>query len=449
MRRDPLHSTHIIKGKTITRSITTETETETVNILSLSTDHASSFTFSSTSPTSASTSTSLFQVVATTVSTLVITAAPTLVSSTGLYSSTQSLTTATSENSSDSSPNSHPLENTAIIIGVVAGTFLFVIVVSLLIAGFLKCHRRPRRRRGGAGKANRTRGSFVSPSVYRAIRHPDSLDQITAPEDRTQFTRSLGSSGPPQSGTMSHPDPTMLEDGESYFKVPANTGNGRNGRRRGKRDGIYHLRDIWNDSSAVALEEMTLLQNLTDTTPPLSTARMNVKMVNPSSTSLSSSDAQPRSQRQKDGMRGVPSHTRIPVEDASDSGGYAGGRRYVPAEECIPSLSTLHPPGFDESQQSAVTSSPEASYSAESSQDMLPLADAEVPTEMKAPHRDTISVDSIWAASEESGSSQELRRAIDEREAGWAMEGFLEPLTPNDQPSSYVVSGRPELGKFV
>ncbi|KAE9384304.1 hypothetical protein BT96DRAFT_950651 [Gymnopus androsaceus JB14] len=172
-------------------------------------------------------------------------------------------------------------------------------------------------------------------------------------------------------------------------------------------------------------------------------------MVNPSSTSLSSSDAQPRSQRQKDGMRGVPSHTRIPVEDASDSGGYAGceadERRYVPAEECIPSSSTLHPPGFHESQQSAVTSSPPTSYSAESPQDMLPLADAEVSTEMKAPHRDTISLDSIWAASEESGSSQELRRAIDEREAGWAMEGFLEPLTPNDQPSSYVVSGRAEL----
>ncbi|KAF9026074.1 hypothetical protein BDP27DRAFT_1351320 [Rhodocollybia butyracea] len=49
-----------------------------------------------------------------------------------------------------------------------------------------------------------------------------------------------------------------------------------------------------------------------------------------------------------------------------------------------------------------------------------------------------LSLQSLWADSDPSRASREFRKFIDDVEARWAMEGYLEPIAPDEGPPSYI-----------
>lgn len=50
----------------------------------------------------------------------------------------------------------------------------------------------------------------------------------------------------------------------------------------------------------------------------------------------------------------------------------------------------------------------------------------------------SLSLQSLWADSDPSRASREFRKLIDDVEARWAMEDYLEPIPPDEGPPSYI-----------
>lgn len=391
-----------------------------------------------------------------------------LITTTGLSASPQSTTTnplpngiATSGISSTSaqSQNTHQVTvniHTALIIGVVSGTLLFIILFLVVIV-FIICRRRRRRRRDhGRMKARRSRTETSSadpPIMYQTLGYSKSSDLTAAERSQPRNLDQLYQNGG-YSGTASYLKPESLEDGTepSYLDLSASAAplgsdpsNDKRRKNRRKRKGVVDFRDMWNGSDLAPGER------LLSETPSLTTRMNDVETSHFASMSRSRSDAQPRtdvlqgrlsrysqmhsvSNSNPEFDRPIPeSDYRLPIIEHTD------------ISPSISSVTYQHPPGPNLKGSASANSPPklllyfDASSPNMRSSEFLPLP--EYQRHANTQTHTTTSMTSCWLESEEAESNhdKELQRVIDEREAGWAMEGFLEPLPLDGLPPSYGV----------
>ncbi|KAF9077920.1 hypothetical protein BDP27DRAFT_1310417 [Rhodocollybia butyracea] len=317
----------------------------------------------------------------------------------GSSSHAKSATPASTSNTATSSSSENPIptgtqdsqttlaKHTAVIMGTSIGAFLAV-AGSVGTAVFIVLRRRRHRRNGGLRKLSLGSNAFS----YQALGRSSSRGLR---DSQSAAAREINVGSPWSSRSLRRIRSLIRPGGTQYQDLPSNSGDAKVlqdvpgvGFQHGSRmeDHADSIPEAWWNDSHDRTQGVSTSQ---------STARINAtgSMVN---VTLNAYDALTHAQRlQTDQPQGALDENHdlgtrdisLPLEADADSSHF---RRKSSASKTRSRTNTL------------------------------------------------LSLQSLWADSDPSRASREFRKFIDDVEARWAMEGYLEPIAPDEGPPSYI-----------